>query len=90
MLLEELQEQGILPKNFNIDMILEATKLVMWWSLFDDGDCYFKQLTGTAMVWEIQTEVDEYDQSQFQKHIYYQAIFAQFEYFLLFSCIAFI
>ena len=49
MFLEELQEQGLLPENFNIDMILEAAKLVMRWNLFEYGDCYFKQLTGTAM-----------------------------------------
>ena len=49
MFLEDLREQGLLPKNFNIDMILEAAKLVMRWNLFKYGDCYFKQLTGTAM-----------------------------------------
>ena len=30
-------------------MILEAAKLVMQWNLFEYGDCYFEQLTGTAM-----------------------------------------
>ena len=47
--LEELEAEGKLPLDFDIDMILEAAALVMRWNIFEFGDCYFKQLIGTAM-----------------------------------------
>merc|ERR1712086_1230046 len=47
--LEELQEEGKLPPDFDIEMIVEAAALVMRWNLFECGDCYLKQLAGTAM-----------------------------------------
>ena len=47
--LEELAAEGKLPLDFVIEMIVEAAKLVMRWNIFVYGDCYFKQLIGTAM-----------------------------------------
>ena len=34
-------------------MIVEATTLLMCWNLFEYGDCYVKQLAGTAMCMPI-------------------------------------
>ena len=47
--LEELRSADNLQPNFDIDMIVEAARLVMRWNIFEYGDCYFKQLIGTAM-----------------------------------------
>ena len=47
--LEELREEGKLPRDFDIDMIVEAAKLVMRWNIFVYGNYFFKQLIGTAM-----------------------------------------
>ena len=49
--LEELEEEGKLPLGFDIDMLLQvqAASIVMRWNIFEYGDCYFKQLVGTAM-----------------------------------------
>ena len=47
--LEELRSEGNLPTNYDIDMIVEAARLVMHWILFEYGDSFFKQLIGTAM-----------------------------------------
>ena len=47
--LEELQEEGKLPPDFDIDVIVEAAALVMRWNLFECGDCHLKQLAGTVM-----------------------------------------
>ena len=47
--LEELEAEGKLPLDFDIDMILEAAALVVRWNIFEFGYCYFKQLIGTAM-----------------------------------------
>ena len=47
--LEELQEEGKLPPDFDIEMIVETVALVMGWNLFEYGDCYLKQLSGTTM-----------------------------------------
>ena len=49
LFLEELKSEGNLPTNFDIDMIVEAARLVMCWNLFEYGDSFFKQLIGTAM-----------------------------------------
>ena len=47
--LEDLEKQGDLPPDFNIDMIVNAAEIVMHWNIFEYGDCFFKQLIGTAM-----------------------------------------
>ena len=47
--LHELREEGKLPDNWDIKMILCAAELIMKWNLFEYGDSYFLQLTGTAM-----------------------------------------
>ena len=47
--LEELQEEGKLPPDFDIEIIVEAAALVIRWNPFECGDCYLKQLAGTAM-----------------------------------------
>ena len=47
--LEELDEEGKLPPNIKIDIIIEAARIVMRWNIFEYGDCYFRQLVGTAM-----------------------------------------
>jgi len=47
--LVELEEEGNLPPDFDIDMIIQAATLIMQWNLFEYGDCFFKQLIGTAM-----------------------------------------
>ena len=47
--LEELKIDGKLPPDFDIDMIIEAAQIVMSWNIFEFGNCYFKQLVGTAM-----------------------------------------
>ena len=47
--LEELDEEGNLPPDFEKITILEAAKLVMRWNLFEYGDCFFKQLIGTSI-----------------------------------------
>ena len=49
LFLEELKSEGNLPTNFDIDMIVEAARLVMCWNLFEYGDSFFKQLIGTTM-----------------------------------------
>ena len=47
--LEELQEEGKLPPDLDIEMIVEAAALVMRWNLSECGNCCLKQLAGTAM-----------------------------------------
>ena len=49
MFLEELDDEGKLPSSFDINAVLEAAKIVMRWNIFECGDCYFRQMTGTAM-----------------------------------------
>ena len=49
LFLEDLEKQGDIPTDFNIDMILNAAELIMRWNIFEYGDCFFKQLIGTAM-----------------------------------------
>ena len=49
LFLEELKSEGNLPTNFDIDMIVEAARIVMCWNLFEYGDSFFKQLIGTTM-----------------------------------------
>ena len=46
---KERQEEGKLPPDCDIEMIMEATAPVMRWNLFEYGDYYLKQLAGTAM-----------------------------------------
>ena len=46
--LEELQEEGNLPPDFDIEMGVEAAAIVICWNIFECGDCYLKQLAGTA------------------------------------------
>ena len=47
--LEELEQEGNLPLDFDIDLIVEAASLVMRWNIFEYGDCHFIQKRGTAM-----------------------------------------
>ena len=47
--LEELEEEGKLPPDFDVDMIVQAAALIMCWNLFEYGDSFFKQLIDTAM-----------------------------------------
>ena len=47
--LEELMREGKLPKDFDIDMIIEAATIVMRWNIVEFGDIFLKQLIGTAM-----------------------------------------
>ena len=49
LFLEESGKEGKLPPDFNIEMIMQATKLIKKWNLFKFGDTFFKQLPGTAM-----------------------------------------
>ena len=49
MFLEELRDEGKLPTDYDIEMILCAAALVMRWNLFEYGDTFFFHLTGTAM-----------------------------------------
>ena len=42
-------EGGKLSPGFHIEMIEEATALVMRWNIFECVDCYLNQLAGTAM-----------------------------------------
>ena len=49
LFLEEPEKEGKLPPDFNIEMIMQAAKLIMKWNLFEFGDIFFKQLLGTAM-----------------------------------------
>ena len=47
--LEKLKRNGQLPPDFDIEIILKAAEIVMLWNIFEFGDCYFRQLIGTAM-----------------------------------------
>ena len=47
--LTELQNEGRLPDEFDIDVLVEAATLTMRWNLFEFGDSYFLQLLGTVM-----------------------------------------
>ena len=47
--LEELDAEGNLPPDYDIDMLLDAARIVMTWNIFEFGDCCFRQLIGTAM-----------------------------------------
>ena len=38
--LVELEEEGNLPPNFDIDMIIHAATLTMQWNLFEYGDFF--------------------------------------------------
>ena len=49
MFLEELAREGKLPRYFDIEMILKAARIVMYWNIMEYGDCYFKNISGTAM-----------------------------------------
>jgi hypothetical protein len=49
LFLEELEREGKLPTDFDIDMIMQAATLIMKWNLFEFGNTFFKQLLGTAM-----------------------------------------
>ena len=49
LFLEELEREGKLPPDFNIEMIMQAATLIMRWNIFEFGDTFFKQLLGTAM-----------------------------------------
>ena len=49
MFLEELDREGKLPRYFDIEMILKAARIVMYWNIMEYGDCYFKNISGTAM-----------------------------------------
>ena len=47
--LEELEEEGKLPPDFDVDVIVQAAALIMCWNLFEYGDSFSKQLIDTAM-----------------------------------------
>ena len=47
--LDELEEEGNLPPDFDIDMIIQAATLIMQWNLSEYGVSFSKQLIGTAM-----------------------------------------
>ena len=47
--LKELEREGKLPEDFDIDMIIEAATIVMRWNIVEFGDAFLKQLIGTAM-----------------------------------------
>ena len=49
LFLEELKKEGKLPPDFNIEMIMQAAKLIVKWNIFKFGDTFFKQLRGKAM-----------------------------------------
>ena len=49
LFLEELDREGLLPLDFKIELVIEAARIVMTWNIFEYGDCYFRQLRGTAM-----------------------------------------
>ena len=42
--LEELKEEGQLPEDFDIDMIIEAAAIIMRWNIMEVGDTFLKQL----------------------------------------------
>jgi len=47
--LDWLDEEGLLPPDFNKELVIEAARIVMTWNIFEYRDCYFRQLLGTAM-----------------------------------------
>jgi len=53
--LQELDSEGNLPPDFDIDLIVEAASLVMKWNIFEYGDCFILQKRGAAMgtLWAI-------------------------------------
>ena len=47
------ESESNLPPNFDIDMIVEAARLVMRWNLFECGDCCFKHLISKCSNWHL-------------------------------------
>ena len=47
--LEELEEEGKLPHDFDIDMMVQAATPIVPWIFSEYGDIFSKQLTGTVM-----------------------------------------
>ena len=45
LFLEELKDDGCLPEDFDIDMLIEAATLIMTWNLFEYGDLFFNRIT---------------------------------------------